>query len=48
MILIFDEAQRAWDSEKLGKGFSEPEGLFRVGDRIFQEKGYAVLIRLYQ
>lgn len=46
-ILIFDEAQRAWDSEKLGKGFSEPEGLFRVGERIFNKKGYAVLIGLY-
>lgn len=46
-ILIFDEAQRAWDAKKLGKGFTEPEGLFRVGERIFEERGYAVLIGLY-
>lgn len=46
-ILIFDEAQRAWDAEKLGSGFSEPEGLFRVGERIYDERGYAVLIGLY-
>lgn len=46
-ILIFDEAQRAWDAEKLGKGFTEPEGLFRVGERIFEERDYAVLIGLY-
>lgn len=46
-ILIFDEAQRAWDAAKLGRGFSEPEGLFRVGDRIFAHRGYAVLIGLY-
>lgn len=46
-ILIFDEAQRAWDAEKLGRGFTEPEGLFRVGERIYEERGYAVLIGLY-
>lgn len=46
-ILIFDEAQRAWDAEKLGKGFTEPEGLFRVGERIYEERDYAVLIGLY-
>ena len=46
-ILIFDEAQRAWDEEKLKRGFSEPEGLFDVGERIFQERGYSVLIGLY-
>lgn len=46
-ILIFDEAQRAWDEEKLKRGFSEPEGLFDVGERIFAERQYAVLIGLY-
>lgn len=46
-ILIFDEAQRAWDAEKLGRGLSEPEGLFRVGEKIFNEREYAVLIGLY-
>ena len=46
-ILIFDEAQRDWDAEKLGKGFTEPEGLFRVGERIYEERDYAVLIGLY-
>ena len=46
-ILIFKEAQRAWDAEKLGREFSEPEGLFRVGEKIFNERKYAVLIGLY-
>ena len=46
-ILIFDEAQRAWDAEQLGKDYSEPEGLFRVGERIFEKRKYAVLIGLY-
>lgn len=46
-ILIFDEAQRAWDENKLKRGFSEPEGLFDVGERIFAKKNYAVLIGLY-
>ena len=46
-ILIFDEAQRAWDEAKLKRGFSEPEGLFDVGDRIFSERNFAVLIGLF-
>ena len=46
-ILIFDEAQRAWDTKKLNRGFSEPEGLFNVGERIFAERQYATLIGLY-
>lgn len=46
-ILIFDEAQRAWDTAKLKRGFSEPEGLFDVGERIYAERHYAVLIGLY-
>lgn len=46
-ILIFDEAQRAWDAEQLGKDYSEPEGLFGVGEKIFKERKYAVLIGLY-
>ncbi len=46
-ILIFDEAQRAWDAKKLGRGFTEPEGLFDVGERIYRERGYAALVGLY-
>lgn len=46
-ILIFDEAQRAWDAKKLGKGFTEPEGLFQVGERIYEKRDYVVLIGLY-
>ncbi len=46
-ILIFDEAQRAWDAKKLGKNLTEPEGLFKVGERIYEERGYVVLIGLY-
>ena len=32
---------------KMGKGFTEIEGLFQVGERIFEERDYAVLIGLY-
>lgn len=46
-VLIFDEAQRAWDKEKLKRGFSEPEGLFDVGERIYSARNYSVLIGLY-
>ena len=31
----------------MGKGFTEIEGLFQVGERIFEERDYAVLIGLY-
>ena len=46
-ILVFDEAQRAWDSKKMKRGFSEPEGLLRVGDKIFEKNNYVVVIGLY-
>lgn len=46
-VLIFDEAQRAWDAAKLGRGYSEPEGLLRVGEKIFEKREYAVVIGLY-
>lgn len=71
-ILVFDEAQRAWDEKKMAKErdekygvldvdenevdiyalneeitFSEPEGLFRICDRIYKRDKFAVLIGLY-
>lgn len=46
-ILVFDEAQRAWDKEKMKSDFNEPEGLFKVAERIYKTKGYAVIIGLY-
>ena len=46
-ILVFDESQRAWDKKKMNRDFSEPEGLFRLGDRIYKKKGYVVLVGLY-
>ena len=46
-ILVFDEAQRAWDTQKTKRGFSEPEGLLRVGDKIFDKHKYVVIIGLY-
>ena len=46
-VLVFDEAQRAWDKIQMGSGFSEPEVLFRVCEEIYRKKGFAVLIGLY-
>ncbi len=46
-ILIFDEAQRAWNEAKIKRCFSEPEGLFDVCERIYNKRQYAVLIGLY-
>ena len=47
-VLVFDEAQRAWDAVKLNMGgITEPEGLLAIGDNIYKERGYAVIIGLY-
>lgn len=47
-ILVFDEAQRAWDADKLNRGgITEPDGLLGVGDRIYDERGYAVIVALF-
>ncbi|MGG3563182.1 DNA/RNA helicase domain-containing protein [Neobacillus rhizosphaerae] len=43
--IFFDEAQRAWDEEKMGRyQMSEPEGLLQVGEKIFNHKGYATIV----
>ena len=47
-ILVFDEAQRAWDANQMKRcGLSEPEGLFEVGNRIYDKYGYCVIVGLY-
>jgi DUF2075 family protein len=43
--IFFDEAQRAWDEEKMGRyRISEPEGLLQVGEKIFNEKGFVTIV----
>ncbi|WFD09738.1 DNA/RNA helicase domain-containing protein [Tepidibacter hydrothermalis] len=38
-VIMFDEAQRAWDKEQMGRyNISEPEGLLSVGNKIYNEK----------
>lgn len=46
-VIVFDEAQRAWDSEKYQKRLSQPMELFNVGDRIAEKNHYAVIVALY-
>lgn len=36
-VLFFDEAQRAWDEKKTGKGLSEPEILMSIGNKIYDK-----------
>lgn len=43
-VLMFDEAQRAWDKEHMKKPYSEAEGLLKIGHRIFEQKGYVTII----
>ncbi len=47
-ILVFDEAQRAWDANQMNRcGLSEPEGLLELGNRIYNQYGYCVIVGLY-
>ena len=46
-VFVYDEAQRAWDGERLGYDSSDPEELLTVADRVCRERGFAVVIALY-
>lgn len=46
-IIVFDEAQRAWDSERMSKGnYSEVEALLDIGNRIFEAKHNVVILAM--
>lgn len=46
-IIIFDEAQRAWDKNKMNKNnLSEVTVLLEVGNKIFKEKNTSTIIAL--
>ncbi|MBA2937024.1 DUF2075 domain-containing protein [Paenibacillus sp. CGMCC 1.16610] len=44
--IFFDEAQRAWDEEKMGAlyGMSEPELILKVQDAAFDKRGYTNVV----
>ncbi|SDJ73514.1 Uncharacterized conserved protein [Salimicrobium halophilum] len=42
-VIIFDEAQRAWDAEKMGGAFSEPEVIIQIAK---QNKPWSVVVGL--
>lgn len=44
-IIIFDEAQRAWDKNKYGK-VSEVEALLKIGNKIYQKKNKVTIVAL--
>lgn len=44
-IIIFDEAQRAWDKSKYGK-ISEVEALLKIGNKIYQKRNKVTIIAL--
>lgn len=44
-VLLFDEAQRAWDEEKMKSGgISEPKALINICDKIYNDKGDVTLV----
>lgn len=46
-VIVFDEAQRAWDEKKMRRDYSEIEGLLQLGDRVKEEYGSCVILCLY-
>lgn len=42
--ILFDEAQRAWDAEKMKGPLSEPERLLQVGNKIYANHGHVTII----
>lgn len=44
-IIIFDEAQRAWDVERYGK-MSEVEALLKIGNKIYKQQNKVTIIAL--
>jgi hypothetical protein len=42
-IIIFDEAQRAWDAEKMQKNFSEPDLIIQL---TLKDKSWSVVVGL--
>ncbi len=45
-IIVFDEAQRAWDTDKLEPGQTEATLLLRIGDRIAAQYGKVTILCL--
>lgn len=45
-IIVFDEAQRAWDTDKLEPGQTEATLLLRIGDRIADRYGKVTILCL--
>ncbi len=44
-VLLFDEAQRAWDEKKMGDGkVSEPDALLNICDKIYKSKNNVTLV----
>lgn len=44
-VILFDEAQRAWDEKKMGDGnVSEPDALLNICDKIYRSKGNVTLV----
>lgn len=43
-VMLFDEAQRAWDEKQMKRKYSEPEGLLNVANKVYQNKGYVTVI----
>ncbi len=45
-VIVFDEAQRAWDNEKMRKSYSEVEALLKMADKAYKKNGSITLLCL--
>lgn len=46
-FLVFDEAQRAWDQEKMRKSYSEAQALLKIGDKIYNKFNHITILCLF-
>lgn len=45
-FIVFDEAQRAWDMEKMRKTYSEAEAILKIGSKIYTAHGEVTILCL--
>ncbi|MGG7160082.1 DNA/RNA helicase domain-containing protein [Clostridium baratii] len=43
-VILFDEAQRAWNKSQMQKNYSEAEGLLKIAKKVYKNKGYVTVI----
>lgn len=45
-VIVFDEAQRAWDTKKMNKPYSEAEALLKMADKVYDKYKHVTVLCL--